>query len=97
MEVDLLRGKCFYSSEAQAAEYFLRSELKLKSLDEVSLISEFGAENGIINIVFKTKSPESGFQVSLEKNDKALQLLASCRDKHEKFIAQYKLIGISQI
>jgi hypothetical protein len=96
LEINMLRGRCFYHPEVQAAEYYLRSELKYSYINSLNLISQSTTETGIVNVIFEIENSDNVFEVLLEKNDKALQLFASCRDKHKKFIAQYKLMSISK-
>jgi hypothetical protein len=97
LEAGLLRGRCFYHPDVQAAEHYFRRELEYPYLGNLNLINRSATENGILNVTFENENAENVFEVLLEKNDKALQLHTSCRDKHKKFIAQYKLISISKI
>ena len=97
LEVDFLRGRCFYHPDVQAAEYYLRSELNYSFLNNLNLISQSSTENGVFNVTFENEESKKVFELIIEKNDKALQLLASCRDKHKKFIAQYRLMSLREI
>jgi len=97
LEIDLLRGRCFYHPDVQAAEYYLRSELNYSYLNNLYLISKSTTEDGTIDVRFKNEDSNKVFELTIEKNDKALQLLASCRDKHKKFIAQYRLMSLMEI
>lgn len=97
LEINMLRGRCFYTAGVQAAEYYLRSKLDYTDHDNIILISQTIIKNRTLKVIFKNKSNNISYQVLLEKNEKALQLLSSCGDKHKKFIAQHKLISISKI
>jgi len=94
LEVNLLRGRCFYHPDVQAAEYYFRSELKYSSLSNLNLISCSTTAKGVVNVCFENKNLNKVFEVLMEKDNKALQLFASCKDKDKKFITQYNLINI---
>ncbi len=96
LETGFLRGRCFYHPDVQAAEYFFRSELKYSTLNNLHLRSQSTTKNGVVNVIVENTELKRAYEVIIKKNDKALQLFASCRDKHKKFIAQYKLMSISK-
>lgn len=97
LETGFLRGRCFYHPDVQAAEYFFRSELKYSTLNNLHLRGQSTTKNGVVNVIVENTELKRAYEVIMKKNDKALQLFASCRDIHKKFIAQYKLVSINKI
>ena len=93
---ELLRGRCFYSSDEQAAEYFLAMENIGTEISNFRLEQVSRTDSGQLKTVFINNHNGYVYNVLLDKKDNAVQVLASCKDKHKKFFPQYELINITR-
>ncbi|NIP39864.1 MAG: hypothetical protein GWO07_16555 [Candidatus Dadabacteria bacterium] len=93
---ELLRGRCFYSSEEQAAEYFLAEQYNDTKISDLTLKGTSRTDSGHIETVFINRQDNSVYNVLIDKKDNAVEVIASCKDKYKKFFPQYDLINITR-
>jgi len=93
--LDSLRGKCYYKKEIQASEYYLRSKLEFYGLNNIKLVSSFNKNSNITVTVFENTLDQKQYTIVLEKNQRALENFASCKDKNKKFLPQFNLLEIT--
>ncbi len=92
----LLRGRCFYSSDEQAAEYFLAMDNNDTEISNFRLVQVSRTDTGQIKTVFINDQNGYVYSVLLDKKDNAVEVLASCKDNDKKFFPQYELIDITR-
>lgn len=95
LKLNTLRGICTNDPDVQAADYLLRKQKGVTGINHIIFKSTKLAENGLITMVFKNTQSGKQYEITISKNDKALFLLASCKDKHKKYIPTYRLVEIA--
>ncbi len=97
-EIDLgsLRGRSCYSAEAQAAEYFLRTETGKTGLSEFTLKREKKAKDGI-DVDFVSTGTGETYRVSVLKSRHMAKVLKNCGDGKRDWVSGFINGGVGVI
>lgn len=97
-EIDLgsLRGRSCYSAEAQAAEYFLRTETGKTGLSEFALIREKKVKDGIA-VDFISRSAGDAYRVNVLKSKRIAKVLKNCGDGERDWVPGFINGGVRVI
>lgn len=97
-EIDLgsLRGRSCYSAEAQAAEYFLRTETGKTGLSEFTLIREKKVKDGIA-VDFISRSAGDAYRVNVLKSKRIAKVLKNCGDGERDWVPGFINGGVRVI
>lgn len=97
-EIDLasLRGRSSYSSEAQAAEYFLRTETGKTGISEFILQREKKTKDGIA-VDFVSTSTGEAHRVNVLKSKHSVKVLKDCGDSKRSGVSGFIYGGHSMI
>jgi len=92
ISLDMYRGRSCYSSDVQAAEYFLRINTGIRTIRYFRFIrmQNIDRENSIFEFI--SLADEKKHVVNIHRNPSALENYTSCQDEAKSTIAQYKLI-----
>ena len=91
--LEIYRGRSCYTSDAQAAEYFLRTSSGIRKIANLRLkgINKLDKNNSIIEFVSELDARVH--LIHIERNSSALENYTSCSDDEKSLIAQYKFVG----
>jgi len=90
VNISSYRGRSCYSSEVQAAEYYLRKETGLVEISKLIYKNSKG-NNKKYNIKFLSTSNETTYKIKLKQDKKAVKIIKSCGDK-SSYIPQFRLL-----
>lgn len=88
----IYRGRSCYSADAQAAEYFLRTNTGIRKILGLRLkeINKPDKDNSLVKFI--SELDEKVHLVHMQKNPSAIQNYTSCNDDEQSTIAQYRFI-----
>ena len=97
-EIDLasLRGRSCYSTEAQAAEYFLRAETGKTGLSEFTLKREKKTKDGI-DVDFVSRDTGDTYRVNVLKSRHMTKVLKNCGDGKRDWVSGFINGGVEVI
>jgi hypothetical protein len=94
ISLDMYRGRSCYTSDVQAAEYFLRINTGMRIIHYFRFVQmqNIDRENSIFEFKFISLADEKKHVLTLHRNLSALENYTSCQDDAKSTITQYKLI-----
>jgi hypothetical protein len=90
VDISSYRGRSCYSTEVQAAEYYLRKETKNPDISEFIFKSSKTSDKKY-NVKFLSPSDETVHKIKLRQDKKAFKIIKSCGDKNSH-IPQFRLL-----
>ncbi len=90
--LDKLRGRACYPKEAQAAEYFLRSNTGVTAVEEFRLEGVDALSESRLRAVFASRSGGHRYLVVVDKDTSTVETITSCGDPEPSQPPQYRLV-----
>ncbi len=92
--LDRYRGRSCYKAPVQAAEYYLREETKLQSLDAFSLL-DADQDNDVWTCRFRSNSEDLVHELFVLAEESEFIIPLSCRKPDTERVPQYRLLSHS--
>ncbi len=92
--LDRYRGRSCYKAPVQAAEYYLRAETKLQSLDAFSLL-DADQDNDVWTCRFRSNSEDLVHELFVLAEESEFIIPLSCRKPDTERVPQYRLLSHS--
>jgi hypothetical protein len=90
------RGRASYPPEAQAAEFFLRSQSGSSQVDDYRLLATEMIEPGKWVVCFESPSAGKTFQLRISGEQSEYQIYESCRSAEPSHQMQYRLLRFQE-
>jgi len=90
VDISSYRGRSCYTSEVQAAEYYLRKESENPNLSDFAYKSSKNSEEKY-NVKFISPEDKTVHKIKLRQDKKAFKIIKSCGDKNS-YIPQFRLL-----
>jgi hypothetical protein len=89
--LDKYRGRACYSSPVQAADFFVRSESRITSIDELHHIDYERVNESLWRIRFATSDARRVYEVKVRRVMSEFQSYRTCHSTEEERVVQYLL------
>ena len=96
IRIENYRGRCCYSREVQAAEYFLRDNTGISDLNSIRFngAKRSGSD---ISVEFHSVTDEIVYQIQVQEDKDSLMTLTSCKDEEKSLVTQYRFVEFKRL